>query len=193
MVEGLIVAAGQSRRTLPYYKMTLDLGGKTLVERAMASMEPYCEHIIVVTGYQGDLVRSALQGHPKVELVDNPNYQEGMFSSMKTGLPYIKGDRFFFLPGDYPIISPSVYEAMLAVDYEIVVPVHEGQTGHPVLLKYSVIERIFDSPEITSLREFIRQRDPCYLEVNCPGILIDIDTMEDYQRALALIAQQEGC
>lgn len=193
MVEGLMVAAGQSRRTGPYYKMTLDLGNQTLIERTAASLEPYCERIIVVTGYQGDLVRSVLQDHPKVELVDNPNYQEGMFSSVKTGLACIKADRFFFLPGDYPLISQPVYEAMLAIDAEIVVPVYEGQTGHPVLFKDSVIERIFDSPEINSLREFISQQAPCYLGVNCPGILIDIDTMEDYQRALALIARQEGC
>lgn len=193
MVEGLIVAAGCSRRTGPHYKMSLDLGGQTLIERAVASMEPWCDRIIVVNGHQGDLIRSVLEANPKVDLVHNPGYQAGMFSSVKTGLPLIRAERFFFLPGDYPLVSPVVYEKMLAVAAETVIPVYEGQTGHPLLLSTALIDPIMAWPDSSNLGEFIRRQPASTVAVNCPGILIDIDTMEDYQRALTLIAAQGGC
>lgn len=192
MVDGLIVAAGRSRRTGEQCKMLLDLEGLTLIERAVAAMEPWCARIIVVTGHRGHLIRPVLEGCAKVEVVDNPDYDEGMFSSLKTGLPLIKAERFFFSPGDYPLVSSDVYEAMLEVDATVVVPSHRGRTGHPVLLQSRVIDAISAMPNSASLRDFITGQKPYILEVDCPGILFDIDTMEDYQQARALIAAPGG-
>ncbi|MDD4776459.1 MAG: NTP transferase domain-containing protein, partial [Syntrophomonas sp.] len=105
----------------------------------------------------------------------------------------IRAERFFFLPGDYPLVSPVVYEKMLAVAAETVIPVYTGQTGHPLLLSAALIDPIMAWPDSSNLREFIRRQPASTVAVNCPGILIDIDTMEDYQRALTLIAAQGGC
>lgn len=187
MTEGLIAAAGRSHRTGDRYKMLLEMEGLTLIERATAAMKPWCSRIIVVTGHRGKLLRPLLQGCPKVEMVDNPQYDRGMFSSIKTGLPLIEGERFFFLPGDCPLVSESVYRTLLQTDAEVAVPSYRGRTGHPVLMRRSVIEPILAMPDSASLRDFIAAREPCLLEVDCPGILIDVDTMEDYRQACALL------
>lgn len=192
MVEGLIAAAGRSRRTGEQYKMLLDLEGMTLIERAIAPMEPWCSRIIVVTGHRGHLLRPVLEGWSKVEMVDNPDYDQGMFSSIKKGLPLITAERFFFLPGDYALVSNRVYQAMLEVDAPVVVPAYQGRTGHPVLFRSGVIDDILSMPNTDSLRDFMARPKPHLLEVDCPGILIDIDTMEDYQQAREWLAAQGG-
>ncbi len=192
MVEGLIAAAGRSRRTGEQYKMLLDLDGLTLIERAIAPMEPWCSRILVVTGHRGHLLRPVLEGWFKVEMVDNPDYDQGMFSSIKRGLPLITAARFFFLPGDYALVSSRVYQAMLEVDAPVVVPIYRGRTGHPVLFQSSVIDDILSMPNTASLRDFMARQKPYRLEVDCPGILIDVDTMEDYQQAREWLAAQGG-
>ena len=192
MVEGLIAAAGRSRRTGEQYKMLLDLEGLTLIERAIAPMEPWCFRILVITGHRGHLLRPVLEGWSKVEMADNPDHDQGMFSSIKRGLPLITAERFFFLPGDYGLVSSHVYQAMLEVDAPVVLPAYEGRTGHPVLFQNRVVDDILSMPNTASLRDFMARQKPYRLEVDCPGILIDIDTMEDYQQARAWLAVQGG-
>ncbi len=192
MVEGLIAAAGRSRRTGEQYKMLLDLEGLTLIERAAAPMEQWCSRIFVVTGHRSHLLGPVLESWPKVEMVDNPDFDQGMFSSIKRGLPLITAERFFFLPGDYPLVSSCVYQALLEVDAPVVVPAYQGRTGHPVLFRSTVIDDILSMPNAATLRDFIVRQKPYILEVDCPGILIDIDTMEDYQQARAWLAVQGG-
>lgn len=192
MVEGLVVAAGESRRTGDRYKMTLDLGGQTLIETTVASLAPWCDRVIVVTGHNRELIDSIFCTNKQVVVINNPDYQEGMYSSIKTGLPLIEAERFFFLPGDMPLVSADVFQKMLEIESEVVVPVHNQRRGHPVLLRKNAIGKILDSSDITNLRDFIATQNPCFLEVDCPGIGLDIDTMDDYQQALKLIGRRQS-
>ncbi len=191
MAEGLVVAAGKSQRTGDQYKMTLDLGGQTLIETTVASLAPWCERIIVVTGHNRELIESIFSANPQVVVINNPDYQEGMFSSIKTGLPFIQAERFFFLPGDIPLVAMEVFQKMLAVDAEVVVPVYKQRRGHPVLFRQTAIDKILNSGDITNLRDFIATQSPYLLEVDCPGISFDLDTLDDYRQALKLISEGE--
>jgi molybdenum cofactor cytidylyltransferase len=186
MIEGLITAAGKSQRTAEKYKMTLDFGGRTLIEMSLASLAPFCVRIIVVTGYKSQELNVILQKYPNVENIFHPAYEEGMFSSIKAGMKQIRGERFFFLPGDYPLISPSVYQKLQTVDSEIVLPTCNGQPGHPVLFKKTVIAKILAGSSYGNLREFIAAHQPACVAVDCPGILRDIDTLDDYRESLRL-------
>ncbi|HWQ89973.1 MAG TPA: NTP transferase domain-containing protein [Desulfitobacteriaceae bacterium] len=184
MIEGLLIAAGKSQRSGEKYKMTLDFGGRTLIEKSLASMAPFCAKIIVVTGYKARELGVILQKYPKIEIIFNPAYEEGMFSSIKVGLKQIRSERFFFLPGDCPFVAPTVYQKLLAVDSEIVLPTFHALPGHPVLFKKTVIEKILAGSSYYNLREFITDHQPAYEAVDCQGILWDIDTMADYREAL---------
>lgn len=187
MIEGLIVAAGKSQRTGKQYKMALNFGSKTMIEKCIENMSPFCSKIYVVTGFNSDKLKTILQGYKNIEIILNLEYEDGMFSSVKAGLKKIKSSRFFFLPGDYPLISADVYEQMLVSDSEIVIPLFNGLPGHPVLFKYSAAAKILDSDSYTNLREFVMANNPEYVDVNCQGIHIDIDTIEDYRKALAML------
>lgn len=181
-IEGIILAAGFSKRAKAY-KMTLDIGGKTLLENCIEGMYSVCSRIIVVGGYRFEHILPIIDKYPKAELVLNENYRDGMYSSVKKGMEYIKRESFFLTPGDYPAIHTDVYERMLDTDGEIIIPTFNGEKGHPVLMKSYLIKEICQNSAFTNLREFIDFKSFETVEVQDRGILIDVDTMEDYLKA----------
>lgn len=176
-IEGIILAAGYSSRAKSF-KMTLPLDGKTVLENCLQGMIDFCDKIIVVGGYQVEKIIPIVKAYPQVELVYNEYYSKGMFSSVKKGLRYITSKRFFLTPGDYPAISKDTYRIMLNTAGEIVVPVFNSQRGHPVLLASYLIPEI--SQRESNLKEFINTKGFTAVSVQDEGILLDIDTWEDY-------------
>jgi molybdenum cofactor cytidylyltransferase len=187
-VEGVILAAGLSTRA-GRWKMALPLGERTVLQRCVDAMRNSVHRIWVVTGWQADQVKALLQGCPKVELVPNPNYRQGMFSSVQTGLARVQAPRAFFTPGDYALISPAVYAQMLQVQAEIVIPTYRGKKGHPVLLGPTAIAEILALPGDAILRDYIQAKGFAAVEVEDEGILLDVDTPQDYD---ALRIKLEG-
>lgn len=94
-IEAVVLAAGYSSRA-EAFKLELDLGGKTVIERCVEGMLPLCSRIIVVGGYQADKIQRILQQYPQVEVVLNKRYAEGMFTSVKEGMRRIRGEKIFF-------------------------------------------------------------------------------------------------
>ncbi|MEN6391790.1 MAG: nucleotidyltransferase family protein [Syntrophomonas sp.] len=191
MCEGLIAAAGKSQRTSPCYKMELDFDGKTLLEKCLESMMPFCSRVLIVGGHNIDILRGRLAGYPKVEVINNLQFEKGMFSSIQEGARHIRAGRFFFLPGDYPCVSPEVYRQMLACHSDVVVPVYGNRSGHPVLINSSLIRELLEGG-YNSLRDFMAGRKAIRIDVDCPGILLDVDTLEDYQKALDMTLKRRS-
>lgn len=188
-VEGVIAAAGLSSR-MGVHKLLLDLGGKTLIERCLLAMYEQCERIIVVGGYGLNAIEKVMGKYSRVEVVFNPDYQQGMFSSVKEGFKHLSTTRFFFTPADYPMIKKSTYSNLLAVKGDIVVPSYNGLTGHPVLMQTALIKDMF-SEDYSNLRHFIIAKSSINIELNDPGVLIDVDTMEDYLKVKRMLEARE--
>lgn len=181
-VDGIVLAAGLSSR-LGRYKLTLDIQGKTVIERCIEPMYDICSRIIVVGGHNYDLLCHTLKPYGKVKLIYNENYTEGMFSSVKEGILHIQQDKFILTPGDYPIIKKETYLKVLSADNDIVVPAYKNIKGHPVLIKSHLIGKIL-SGGYSSLREFINEYGFSTICTEDDGILLDIDTHEDYRKLM---------
>lgn len=181
MVEGVIAAAGKSQRTGEFNKLELDLGGKSVLARSVESMLECCARVYVVLGHYRESLARILSPYCDVEIVVNPLYERGMYTSVKAGLAHVKAPRFFFMPGDCPCINPSVFKQMLQIDAPIIVPRFNERPGHPVLMHSTLIPQIMQGDE-QSLERFISLQGCIFTEVDSPGILMDIDTIEDYQR-----------
>lgn len=177
-VDGIVLAAGLSSRC-EKYKLALGIEGKTVIEKCIEPMYDICSSIIVVGGYNYNIISRILEPYNKVKIVLNKNYTEGMFSSVKEGLKYLNEERFFLIPGDYPLIKKDTYIKMLSINKDIVVPVYKNIKGHPVLIKSCFINCIL-SGHYASLREVILEHGFSHLSVDDEGILLDIDTEEDY-------------
>jgi molybdenum cofactor cytidylyltransferase len=183
-IEGIILAAGFSRRT-GEFKMGLDIFGKPALRRVADEMLKICQRVIVVGGFRLEEIKNILDEYDgRVEIVYNRNFEKGMFSSFITGVRQINADRFFMIPGDMPFVSEKVYRKLLAAGASIAIPVYEERKGHPVLLSGELIPELLKLPEEAILRDFINSRSFEVVEVEEEGILQDIDTPGDYYALL---------
>jgi molybdenum cofactor cytidylyltransferase len=180
---GVILAAGFSSR-MKTYKMTLRINGKTIIEHCLEGMYDFCSDIIVVGGFGIENIRPVLSDYKKVELVYNPNYSDGMFSSVRTGLSLVDAERSFLIPGDYPAVRASVYKNLTDAEGDIIIPTYKGERGHPVLMKSFLAREIIQSDRYTNLHEFICDKGCKEIETQDKGILMDVDTPSDYAKVI---------
>lgn len=185
-VDGVLLAAGLSSRA-GTFKMEAALAGKPLLAWSLEAMARVCQRVIVVAGSQAERVRRLLRDRPGVEVVVNRGFAAGMLTSVQAGAARVRAPRFFLLPGDMPLVRAAVYRKLLESDADIVVPACGGRRGHPVLFSSSLIPGLLAEGPESSLAAFIRRRHCKTVEVNDPGILDDLDEMEDFDRIDALL------
>lgn len=180
-IEGVILAAGSSVRA-GTFKPALSLGGKPMIERCIEGMRSVCRRIIVVGGYELDHLRLLVKGLDNIECIQNISYHKGMFTSVKTGLSHVRGERCFVLPADIPLVPHRIYERLLLAEANIVVPSFQGKNGHPVLCTDAIIPDILREPDESSFRDVLRKIGFATISVDAEEILIDVDTREDCER-----------
>jgi len=185
-IYGLIIAGGFSSRA-DGYKMCFDFFGETMLERAIKSMEEFCDKIIVVGGYRNKDIEFIVSKFSKAQLVVNELYEEGMYSSVMKGFEELECDRFFFMPGDYPNISRTTFINLLKAEGNVVVPSYKMKAGHPVLIDGALISNKENYIAHQSLKSFLKSIGVTYVSVKDPGILMDVDTYEDYERVRGVI------
>jgi molybdenum cofactor cytidylyltransferase len=183
--ESIILAAGYSSRANTN-KMLLKVGKKTVIECCIDAFYDSCDQTIVVGGYRIEELKPILMKYKNLQLVYNAHYCDGMFRSVVEGLKYIRGDQFFITPGDYPMLQKATIAKMQERDEPLIIPTYNGISGHPVLMKSCLIPEIVNGG-FESLHAFITTKNPLLLEVNDIGVVIDIDSMEDYDRVLNMI------
>jgi molybdenum cofactor cytidylyltransferase len=87
---------------------------------------------------------------------------------------------------DHPLADPATIEALIEhlAPNRIVVPVFEGRRGHPVLFASNILQEILALTPSQGANIVVR-KDPSRIvqvPVNAPGILVDVDTPEDFQK-----------
>ncbi len=178
MVDGIILAGGYSSRT-KQNKMTLKLDGKELILHTISRMKSVCDRIICVTGHYHDEIKKLLENDESVTIVKNANYENGMFSSVLTGVGHVDNS-FFIIPGDCPFVEPSTYEKILKGNKKIRVPSYMRHLGHPVYIDIGLKKELLEG-KYANLKEFRNAHDFEYIDVDDKNILIDIDTLKDYK------------
>lgn len=183
ILEGIVLAAGLSSRAKKN-KLLLKINGKSIIENTILNIYDFCQRIIVVGGHRIEDIWQVTKFYPKVDLIYNHSYPDGMFSSIKTGLKYAKGKKVFIAPGDCPFIRDSTYKKISQAKGSIIAPRYKGKRGHPVLISSYYKNEILESKQFNNMRDFIRTKNITFVDVEDSGILMDIDTMEDYYKAI---------
>jgi len=180
MIEAIVLAAGFSSR-MSNYKMTLPLGEKTVIEHTVDKLLEVCDNVIVVAGHKANECKKVLNDRNGVTIIENPDYHKGMFVSVQRGVKQLTSETFFVTPGDQPMISAETLRILLETEGKIVNPVYKGKKGHPVLFRRNCRKGILSMSEDGILRDFIHSHESNVVEVEDEGILLDIDTDEDYE------------
>ena len=184
-VAGIVLAAGNSSR-MGCNKLLADIGGVTLLRRtveaaAMSSLSP----LIAVTGNDQQGTEATLKGLD-VQFVHNPDYADGLSTSLRTGLTALPDhvDAALVLLGDMPEIPTSLIERMIAAfaatdGHAICVATASGKRGNPVLWArryFSEMEKVTGD---TGAKHLIAAHEDSVLEIDAGEYALrDIDTPE---------------
>ncbi|MFJ4283356.1 NTP transferase domain-containing protein [Streptomyces massasporeus] len=138
-IAGLLLAAGGGRRLGGRPKALLPHRGRPLVEHAVRVLrEGGCATVHVVLGARAGDVR-ARAALPGCVLVDNPDWEQGMGSSLRAGLDSLTGTgarAALVSLVDQPGIGPEAVARVLAAyedEESLASAAYEGVRGHPVL------------------------------------------------------------
>jgi molybdenum cofactor cytidylyltransferase len=191
-VTGVITAAGRSSRMAPDHKLIMDIHGKTLIQRSLESLLPFCSKVIIVLGAYPQDILEALKDQEKIEFITNPNDHHDMFDSVKTGLSRCDSDQVLFLPGDCPFASPELIKRMLKTKGDVIVPAYKEKTGHPILLSQKAVVDILHDSHLHNLKQYLQQQPIVRVNTKAESILWDIDTHSDLHKARIYFAKMEG-
>lgn len=186
-VSAILLAAGESTR-MGKQKLLLPLGNMTMVEQSLENLlNSRVKEVIVVLGCNADEITPVIE-KKNIRLVINQDFRLGMSSSIKAGISEISKDTegVMIALADQPLIPPEIIDILIESfsgdERGIVLPVFKGLRGHPVIfdLKYKYELMAIDGD--VGLRGVVKAHidDLKEVEVDCPGILKDIDVMEDY-------------
>jgi molybdenum cofactor cytidylyltransferase len=184
-ISAIVLAAGKSER-MGSPKALLPYQGRTFIENILhaISLSPV-RHVVVVVGHHRNEIAAQIR---IPDLIFNPDYEQGMITSFQTGiraLPEESAGALLFLV-DNPVVETSTIEALVE-KFEanrIILPVYQGRRGHPVLFSRAALQEIVDLPPSQGANIVVR-RDPSRIvevSVDSPGILVDIDTPEDFKK-----------
>jgi molybdenum cofactor cytidylyltransferase len=191
-VAAIILAAGRSTRMGGPNKLLAELGDKPLVrivtEQALASK---AQGVIVVTGHQAEQVEKALHGL-NVKFVRNPDFAEGLASSVKAGIAAVASDAdgAVICLGDMPLISAHLIDRLIeafAPDRGnlIAVPVSDNRRGNPVLWSRRFFNELMTLDGDIGARHLIARHSAAVAEVPVEGFgaFLDIDTPQALEAA----------
>jgi molybdenum cofactor cytidylyltransferase len=192
-VAGIVLAAGLSSR-MGSNKLLAEVNGTPLVRKTLdAALASDLEPVIVVTGHEAKRMHIALDGTDAI-FVHNPQYTEGLSSSLRIGIASVPedADGALILLGDMPEIPTHLIEQMLttfspADGRAICVATAGGKRGNPVLWGRQFFAEIEQVNGDTGAKHLIGAHDSFVCEVEADDVVFnDVDTPE----ALAVLRRR---
>lgn len=185
-LAAIVLAAGRAQR-MGETKQLADLSGIPMIRRTVENIRAAdLGEVVVVTGHDAERVGAALRGLP-VTIVRNPNYADGLSTSLRAGLEALppETDAALVALGDMPSVSPADIDRLIAAfdpaeGRSIVVPVHEGKRGNPVLWGAAYFAEMKMLTGDAGAKRLLADYPEAVTEVELgAGILADIDTPAD--------------
>lgn len=130
---GIILAAGAGSRlrAVASSKPLVEVGGKPLILHAIHALQAAgVGQVVVVVGYQGEWIRSALQGASDVLLVDNPLWAETPNGvSLLTAREHVRPGSLLMM-ADH-LLSPQLVQRLVAGASQPLALAVDRRLGHP--------------------------------------------------------------
>lgn len=118
------------------------------------------------------------------KLIVNHQPELGRMNSIKIGLGEIQNSFVFIQNIDNPFVTDNVLLSLVNEigAFDFAVPAISGNSGHPVLLSKKIIANVLrNQKNDLNLREFLKPFIRKEIQVEDPGILVNINTPDDYR------------
>ena len=188
----IVLAAGSgSRFAADLHKLAAPFsGGRSVLETTLGQAIASHLHVVVVTTERfADLARESVAARDVVVMPEaglDGAVGVGMGHSISAGVavrPHAAG--WLVLPGDMPLVQPStlVAVARLLDDHAVAYAQHRGKRGHPVGFARELYSELLALGGDEGARRLVARYPAFGVELDDPGILIDIDTLDDLESA----------
>ena len=193
-VGAIVLAAGRSTRMGGPNKLLETISGKPLVRIAAdEALRSRADPVVVVTGHERAKVEAALAGLD-LRLVHNPDYAQGLSTSVKAGLAALppEAEAAIVCLGDMPQVTSALIDRLIAAyDPEqnalVVLPTFAGKRGNPVLWSRRLFPDLMALEGDVGARHLIGAYQEVVTEVPVENAaaMVDIDTPDGLRAAKA--------
>ncbi len=214
----IILAAGSSSRMGGgRHKLLLPLEGRPVLAHVIdATLASQARPIVLVLGHHAKQVRTHLSAYtaaPEIIIVENPNYLEGMSTSMRIGIQeiisngyrkYYQGsknagiDSALIMLGDQPLITPKIIDALIAArnisGKRIIAPLYAGKRGNPLVFDASLFTELMAVTGDEGGRSVVERHKQELATIELGDIMAnyDVDTWEAYQQVVEAWQQKKA-
>lgn len=190
-IKGILLFAGESKR-MGKLKPLLPIGEETVVETVLKEyLASSLFEVALVLGYRADDVKKTIDekiNSNKLKVVVNKGFKKEMLSSIQVGLAEIKDTEGILIGlGDQVLITCDIINELTEnyIKGKVLIPTFQGRKGHPIIIPYTMRNEILAmDAEKTTLKDVLGRHSDIinFLEMKSEGVLIDMDTKEEYER-----------
>jgi molybdenum cofactor cytidylyltransferase len=171
----LVLASGRGERFMASGgsgdKLQADLAGKTVLARTLEAVRS-----------------SGLPWH--LEHADHPGMGDTIAAAVCASR---HASGWLILPADLPLIQPQTLAELACAEVaaEVLLPVFEGQRGHPVRFAPLCGDALAALRGPQGAASVVARFRSARWTVTDPGCVVDIDTLQDLERARAFLASAQ--
>lgn len=164
MIPGIFLAAGEGKRFGSDKLLTLLDDEPIIVKSLKASIGSSLEEIIVVLGHESEKIKRVIEAYfrdcRKLKFIVNPDYREGMISSLNSGLSDL-GDvsGAMMILGDMPYVRSDTIDKLIRSwnGKDFLVPEVNGNLTHPRIIPSSLFEDFIESDLLSSGKKILKK------------------------------------
>jgi len=192
-VAGIVLAAGESTR-MGRPKQLLPAGGGTLLERILdEALRSDLDEVILVLGHLFEDIRTVLGQvleHPKLKVIQNRQYKQGISSSIIAGLSEAEEshDHVMILLADMPHIDANLIDLLVRRYIDSRLPLGaiklKTKRTHPVIFSRKLFHELHNLKGDVGARGLFKKYADQVCLVEPEGFYDDrdIDTLEDHTK-----------
>ena len=190
-MTGIIILAAGSSSRLGTPKQNLVFQGQTLLQKAIQSaLTSLCETVIVVLGSSADVIRPTIPDQ-LISIIDNPDWEEGMASSIRYGLTELqkitpKSADVILMLCDQPFVDATIINQLIQkksiTAKTIIASAYNEIKGVPALFNETHFDELLQLTGNEGAKKLLEKYADEVITV--PFLLgdIDIDTIGDFER-----------
>lgn len=190
-ISCIVLAAGQSRR-MGSDKLQLKIGESSLLERTLQQLASisFYEKILVA---KPENLLSTLATKYHFQIAPNPDFRNGLHSSIRTGIQIASGEYYLIALADQPLLQSHHYLELIhfiqqqSSNISLVRPLVQSAPGNPTIIHCSHRNEILQRADSDQGCRYLFQNHPdCFAPFHTSetAYIRDIDTVEDYEKCL---------
>ncbi|WP_026951658.1 nucleotidyltransferase family protein [Algoriphagus mannitolivorans] len=190
MKTGIILLAAGSSSRLGRPKQLLKIERKTLIQRAIdEAKKSKAGELVVVLGWNPELIKTGFEAG-KIPQVNNPDWEQGMASSMQAGLRYLmekeNTDQVILMLVDQPFVYSEILDRLIQEKKNsgkgIVACSYAGTLGVPALFDQKYFQEMLKLKGSDGAKKVILRHPEDVFSIEFPGGSVDLDTEEDLRK-----------